>query len=562
VHQTHCFLRSVRSWLVLAATVAGCACGARIPDDAVATYDGGWVTAAEAQRFLAWFDTRRLRTEASVDDTQGVSELLSELAFRKIMAEEAGDSLPSPQTALYLDQRASVLVDYYVERTGKRSHEVSDEEALAFYQAHLDDRFTTPESIEFRHLFLRADRHSPEELAALERSILDQLTAGALFANLVAAHSESGNPTKDGVVGPVYRGRMDPGFENQLYRLTAGQRGVVRTPQGIHIVEVLARRPTEVQTFESVKRQIVNAIMDRRNQEEKERLLAGLQERYGVEDHSAEPALGPDEIAIRVKDRTMTRQQLDSYLASWLSLPGRVDGGGGNIRQQAAAELITANLLFLDAVDRGLDQEQEFLDRWAIQELRRRSGAGIQRRLEGWAKEVDEDEVLKYFHENQARFAVPQRFRASYIYQPFGGAPPFELQQRVEALAAEAALGVDPATFGRRCAEAGARFVDMGWATPQQAARIGPEFQRRLLAMTDPGSTGVFKDGSGLFVILVQGIEPRRPMSPPGDIDLIRTRYVELKRPEILSPLRQRVLEERHFKVLTTDVFAAAEKAE
>lgn len=554
-------LRPVQCCALILATVATWACGARVPDDAVATYDGGYVTALEAQRFLTGFDPRRLRTEAALDHREGITEILSELTFRKVLADEAGDD-PQPQSPLYLDQRASVLVDYYVERTGKRSHEVGDEEALAFYNEHLGDRFTAPESIKFRHVFLRRDRHSPEELAALERSILERLAAGTPFASLVATSSESGSSTQDGVIGPVYRGRIDAVFEEQLYRLEVGLPGVVRTPQGIHIVEVLERRPSEVQTFESVKQQIVNAIMDRRNLAEKDQLLATLRERYGIENNSADPALGPDDVVIRVKDRSMTRQQLDSYLAYWMSLPNRVDTGRGDIHQQAADELITANLLYLDAIDKGLDQERAFLDRWAIRELRRRSNAGAERRLDEWARQVGQDEVLSYYEGNRARFAVPQRFQASYLYQPLGAAPPFVLQQRLEAIAAEAAApNVDSAAIERRCAEAGARYVDMGWATPRQAARIGPEFQRRLLAMTGPGSTGAFKDEAGLFVILVRSIEPRRQMTPPGDMDLIRSRYVELKRPEILSEMRQRVLEERHFKVLSTDVFAAGATA-
>jgi hypothetical protein len=530
-----------------------------VPDDAVATYVGGYVTAAEARRFLTWFDARRLRTEAEVDDSEGVTEVLSELTFRKILAEEAGDDVASPRAPLYLDQRASLLVDYYVERTGKRSHEVSDEEALAFYNEHLADRFTAPESLKFQHIFLRADRHSPAELAELERNIFDRIAAGAEYADLVAATSESGSSTRDGVVGPVYRGRMDPGFEAELYRLPVGRPGVVRTPQGDHVVVVLERRPAEIETFEAVKQQIVNAIIDRRNQAEKDELLASLRARYGVDDRSAESVLGPDETVIRVKDRTMTRRQLDSYLSFWMSQPNRIDTGANDIRVRAADELITANLLYLDAVDSGLDQEPEFLDRWAIRDLQRRSNAGAQLRLAAWAAEVGEEEVFQYFRENQARFAVPQRFQASYIYQPLGGAPPFELQQRLEALAASAAApGADLADIERRCAEAGVRFVDMGWVTPRQAARIGPEFQRRLLAMTDAGSTGSFMDEAGLYVILVRAIEPRRAMSPPGDTELIRARYGELRRGEILAEMRQRVLEERHFEVLSTDVFAAA----
>jgi parvulin-like peptidyl-prolyl isomerase len=559
VHRTGFQLRLSLAWFAVVAVLAGNACRG-VPDDAVAAYDGGYVTAAEARRFLTWFDARRLRTKAEVDVREAVTEVLSELAFRKILAEEVADDGPSPQAPLYLDQRASLLVDYYVERTGKRSHEVADEEALAFYNDHLADRFTASESVKFQHVFLRADRHSPEELAALERSIVDQVSAGVHFADLVAAHSESDSSTRDGVVGPVFRGRMDTAFEAQLYRLPVGRPGVVRTPQGDHVVVVLEKRPADVETFEAVKQQIVNAIIDRRNQTEKEQLLASLRARYGVEDRSADPGLRPDETVIRVRDRTMTQQQLDSYLTFWMSQPNRVGTGANDVRERAADELITANLLYLDAVDSGLDQEPEFLDRWAIRDLQRRSSAGAQRRLQVWAAEVGEDEVLQYFQENQARFAVPQRFQTSYLYRPLGGAPPFELQQRLEALAALAAApGADPAEIERRCASTGARFVDMGWANPRQAARIGPEFQRRLLAMTAPGSTGAFKDEAGLYVILVRDIEARRAMSPPGDTELIRARYVELRRGDILGEMRQRVLEERHFDVLSTDVFSPEE---
>lgn len=560
MHQTPGFLRSVRSWLLLAATVAVCACGPGAPDDAVARYDGGWVTASEARRFVARFDPRRLRTEAAVDNSEGVTEVLSELSFRKILAEDAGDDLREPQVALYLDQRASLLVDYYIERTGKRSHEVTDEEALAFYHEHLADRFTAPESIKFQHVFLRADRHSPNDLVALERSILDKITAGVPFAELVATYSESDTSTRDGFVGPVYRGRLAPAFEAQLYEHEIGRPGVVRTPQGTHIVVVVEKRPAEVETFEAVKRQIVNVIIERRDQAERDALLTSLRARYGVDDHSTETGLGPNETALRVKERTMTRKQLDDYVAFWLALPGRVGAGQGNARQQAADELVTANLLFLDAVDRGLDQEPEFLDRWAIRELRRRSNAGAQRRLDEWAQNVSDEEVVEYYNDNQARFAVPQRFEVTFIHQPLGGAPPFALQQRVEALAELAAApGADPAEIERRCSETGARFVDMGWVSPREAARIGPEFQRRLLAMTAPGSTGAFKDDSGLYVILVRAIEPRRAMTLPADSERIRARYVELNRDEILAEMRQRVLEERHFEVLSTDVFAPSE---
>jgi hypothetical protein len=544
------------AWAVV---LASAACGTGIPDDAVATYDGGYITGAEAQRFLSWYDPRRLRTDAAVGDAAGVSQILSELAFLEILAVEAGEEPPA-DALLYLDQRGSLLVRYYIERTGKRSHEVTDDEAMAYYREHLHDRFTVPESVTFEHVFLRADRHSPEELDRLVSFIHDRLASGTPFNELASDFSESGSATRGGAVGPVYRGRLEPSFEEQLYRLHPDRPGVIRTPQGVHVAVVRKTRPSEVQPFESVKRQIVNAIMDERNRAERDRLLEELRALHGVEDRSEEPGLGTDEVVLRVGDRTLTLAALDAHLQSWTATPGLVGSGATDRRRLAVSELITANLLYLDAVARGLDREQEFLDRWAVRELRRRSNVGLRQRLDAHARKVPEEELLRYYRDNEGRFAVPQRFRGSFLVMPFGSAPPFELQQRLERLAELAASpDADPDEIAQRCADAGATYAGMDWITPLQAARVGPEFQRRLLELDGPGSTGVFKDEGGLYAVIVHEIEARRPMAPGDDLDLIRARYVDLRRDEIVRQMQQQLLDERHFEVLSTDVFSTAD---
>ncbi len=541
--------------LVLGALLPVAACGPGLPSDAVAVYDGGVVTAAEARRHLASLDARHLRTDAEIDADSGVAEVLADLAFLEILAEGVNDDSPE-QAVLYLDSRARLLMRYYIERTGKRSHEVTDEEALTYYQEHLVDRFTFPEKIKLQHIFLRADRHPPGDLAQQRREILDRLAGGTPFGELVAEYSESGSTSDDGIVGPVFRGRMNAAFEDQVYRLTPGEVGVVRTPQGVHVVEVLELIPSNVEPFEKVKRQIVHAIMDRRNEAERNQVMEALRARYDVVDRSADTTIGPDDIVVRVKERSLTRRELDSYLLLRMNTPGLINRAHSEVRRKLVEELIDTNLLFLDAVDTGLDKEQAFLDRWQESELRRRSGLGTQRRLDDWAKGAGENEVLAYYKENQARFAIPQRFQATFLLMPLGGGPAFELQQTLEELAEKAAApGIDPAELERRCAESGASIVNMGWTTPLEAARIGPEFQRRLLAMDEPGSSGLFMDQGGLYVILLRALEDRRSMTTPIDLDLILARYVVLRRHEILAEVKQQTLAERHFEVLSTTLF-------
>ncbi len=545
-------------WLVCLAPMLGTGCRGRVPSDAVAAWDGGFITRAEAERYFASLETRGLRTGSQVNARSGVTQILSDLAFLKIAAAEAGDSA-TESSILYLDAKAASLVHYYVERKGKRPQEIPDDEVRAYYEEHLADRFTLPESCTFRHVFLRADRHSKEELARLERTVLDSLARGTAFSMAANTYSESGSARRGGTVGPVFRGRLDAAFEKQLYLLKPGKPAVFHVQLGTHIVEVLERRPSRVLPFEEVRQQVVLVIMDRRNENERDQLMATLRTRYGVVDRSDDPTVGPDDVVVSVKGRDLTRKQLEAYLAR---RGGRFGPGGkdAKLRRRWVDDLIRSNLLYLDALESGMERERAFTDRWEIRRLTLRSKVAIERRFRAEAKKVADDEVLRYYRENQGRFAVSQRFQASYLFLPFGSAPPFELEQRLEALEKLAVTpGVDPAEVAHRCEEAGAVYVDMDWATPEDAAQVAPEFQRRLLAQTAPGSTGVFQEEEGLFVILVRAVEARRPMTEPADHEAIRALCVELRKTDILREIKERELEERGFRVLSTDIFKSAD---
>ncbi len=548
--------RRVAAGLALAVLVVVAGCAAKPPADAAATYDGGFVSARELQRYLGWLDSRNLRTRSQVDAQAGVEGLLADLAFLEILAAEAPAEPNADPPLLYLEPRAAFLAQYYVERKGKRTHEISDAEAQELYQARLGERFTVPESITFQHVFLRADRHSAEELTRIATTVRDLLVQGTPFAEVAASYSESESARWQGTVGPVYRGRMDAGFEQALYRLQPGRPAVIRTSQGAHVVVVVELRPSRQLPFEEVKQQIVSVIMDKRNETEREQLLAELRARYGVLDRSADTTVGADEVALRVKDRELTRAQLERYLAPRIERLGGQGGADSGLRQRLVDELVTSNLLYLDAVDSGFDEEDTFVDRWAMHELRQRADVAKRLRLHAWTEQVGDDVVLRYLEENQGRFAVPQRFNASYLVLPLGSGPPFELQLRIEALAELAATpGTDDGELERRCAQAGVGLVHMGWATPTDAAGVGPEFQRRLLAMEAPGSTGVFRDEQRLHAIQVHAIEGRRKLTEPADHDLIRARYAELHQEKAGEEIQREVLAARHFRVLSTAVF-------
>ncbi len=545
--------------LVVILVIAGCD-GSH--EDAIGTYDGGVITRAEFDTYLQSLDVRRIRSDAEIPAEEGMRELLREFATTRILAvESTGPALPMDD-GFNVTPRARYLVDYYRQRTGKRSHEVTEEEARAVYEERLESRFTLPESIRFQHVFLRADRHDPAELRSLEQRVLAEAEAGKPFDELVARYSESGSRQNAGIVGPVFFGRLEETFEEQIFRVPANSPpAVIRIDSGSHIVRVLDRQDARVLPFEEVKGQIVAGIVGRKNEVEREALFEELAQRYGVEDLSDENGLPADAVVIRVGEESMTRAELDHMLASATPFGAANLHQNPRARREMVDNLIHFKLMYLDAVDQGLDQEPNFVDRWQLNEQARRASSALADRLDAWTKGVEEDQVVEFFEDNQPKFSLPQRFDISYIFVPYNEADPFQSQLEIEGLR-ETALreGFNSPALAERCSAEGAICVNAGLMGPRDAARIGPKFQRTVLAMEEPGVSDPVKSESGLYVVAVHAMEERRPMDPTADMAAIRQRYVQLEQQRIVNAIREQVLEEYDFRIVASLAIDGAEE--
>jgi len=521
-------------------------------DEIVATYDGGSISRAEFDTYLESLDVRRIRSDAEIPAEEGMRELLREFATTRILAGENEGPAPPANDGFDVTPRARYLVDYYRQRTGKRAHEVTEEEARAAYEERLETRFTLPESIRFQHVFLRADRHDPAELRSLERQVLAEAEAGTPFDELVSRYSESGSRQNDGIVGPVFKGRLEESFDTQIFGVPPESGPtLIRTRSGSHIVRILDHKPSRILPFEEVRGQLVAGIVNRKNEAEREALFEELSQRYGVEDHSDEDGLPDDAMVLRVADERLTRAELDRRLAAATPF------GAANLHQNPRARrdmidgLIQFRLMYLDAVDQGLDREPNFADRWRLNEQALRASSALEQRLEQRTATLSEAEILDYFGENQSKFVIPQRFDISYIFLPYNEADPFQSQLEIEGLRETAIReGFYSPALAEQCAAEGAVCVNTGWMSPRDAARIGPKFQRTVLAMDDPGVSEPVKSESGLYVVAVHAMEERRAMDPEVDMAAIRRRYIDLERQRIVTTIRKEILEEYDFRIV------------
>ncbi|OBS31942.1 hypothetical protein A9O67_11415 [Tepidimonas fonticaldi] len=191
------------------------------------------------------------------------------LVRRVLAAQAAADGLerdPLVQRQLQL-ARERVLSDALLARVDAQA--VADEQALQAYarqryQAQ-PERFALPEQVRVRHILLRGD-----DADAQAQAVLEALRGGARFEDVARERSQDpGSAATGGDLGFFGKGRMVPPFEEAAFALKApgDLSGPVRTQFGVHILQLVERRPAGQQPFAEVRAALVEeAAQALRNQ--------------------------------------------------------------------------------------------------------------------------------------------------------------------------------------------------------------------------------------------------------------------------------------------------------
>lgn len=536
--------------------LSGVGCGAQ-PDNVVAVYDGGTVTQEEMEAYLRSGLRPRLRGDAAASEEEGIEQLTRFYAAEKILASQVEDAQAADSDqVLYLDTRARALVRFYIDLVGKKSYEIPDEKLHATYHELLDSRFTLPEKVKFQHVFLRRDRHTASEARALLASIQERLRTGASMEDMVSAYSESGTKVQDGIVGPVFRGKMDMEFEEQVFdRGNTTEAFVVETANGFHLVRILHHSERRVMDFEEARPQIVSMLVGERTNAERQEIFARLRERYDVEIVEDWRSLETEEAAVRVAERSLSRGELEAFLNDRTRLSLRRDIFEPELEEDLIRDLVDSNLMYLDAVERGLDRDPVFAARWDFRIMRTRAGVARRRQFEEYAETLTDDEVRVEFEAEPERYFSPPRREVSYLYVPFLDTDPFERLKLAEGLAEMLRDQLDRDEIVRLSEANDARFVELGVLAGHQIAGLGPDAQRALVTMGAHQVSEPIRVAGGVVVLAQGQVWERRPLQLPEDVEAIRHRHAELHRNEFMHTVDDRVLEERGFRMLSSELF-------
>ncbi len=138
-----------------------------------------------------------------------------------------------------------------------------------------------------RHILIKtSELVSEDEAKSRLKEIKQRIDNGASFAEEARLHSEDGSASQGGDLGWLSPGETVPEFEKPMNALKIGQvSGLVQSGFGWHLIQVLARRKTDV-TEEQRRQRARMAIRAVRSDEEFQDWLRQLRDRAFIEYHN------------------------------------------------------------------------------------------------------------------------------------------------------------------------------------------------------------------------------------------------------------------------------------
>jgi len=131
--------------------------------------------------------------------------------------------------------------------------------------------FSVPEQRRARHILITLDAEAGATAVAAARAELEDLERrieqGADFAALAEAHSQDpGSADLGGDLGFFGPGIMDAAFEAAVFEMSPRERRIVRTPFGLHLIELTDVRAGRTRTFEEARDELLRAYRRERSE--------------------------------------------------------------------------------------------------------------------------------------------------------------------------------------------------------------------------------------------------------------------------------------------------------
>lgn len=524
------------SFIFTTALIAACVSAPR-GEVVVARSRLGAVTVAELDRYLA---QRALGASQDLDAASRRQRLEDLLIVRA--AEEEAERLGLLETpegrARVVRAQEEILVTQMRARieAAVAAAVAVDETAVAAAYAERAKLPALGERLRLRHVFKRLSANATAEerrsAEATLRALLAELRAGADFAALARAHSDSQTASFGGLIAPVTRDDLDPALGEILWRLDAGEiTDVVVTPVGLHVFKLEERLPPPPAASPEPLRAAIRAELEHQARE------TGLKRRFDellqtsgadFQPHLLDdPAIAATTVVFALDG---VKVETGEIARRWrgLSFVARRSTSLRSLLEEEAGRL----LLLHEARRLDLASEPETADRLTHARRRLLYVAAEERRVAELAGRVTEKELRDFYAQEHARSFRPERRRLRGVIVPLTpDRSPHAVYDDLDRVARGVRAGTDDlAAAARRLSHDPSRAEDgdLGWAEAKDlAVWAGPRVTQAVFAQAV---------GEVSAPLLVEVYDPRRLRDDPTAYLVVR---VEEARPETTAAFEE-----------------------
>lgn len=153
---------------------------------------------------------------------------------------------------------------------------VSDEAAREYYNNN-KNQFKNKEQINASHILVK-DKEKADE-------VMKKLNNGTDFSKLAEEYSQGPTAKKGGDLGYFSKGQMVPAFEKAAFAMKPGEisKEPVKTDYGYHIIKVKGKKESDISTFEEVKNNIKQKLLNQKRQNKWTDYVSNLRKEATIE---------------------------------------------------------------------------------------------------------------------------------------------------------------------------------------------------------------------------------------------------------------------------------------
>jgi peptidyl-prolyl cis-trans isomerase SurA len=164
---------------------------------------------------------------------------------------------------------------------------IEEEELRKNYQDHLA-RFTDPAEVKVQQIFFAIPQFATgEQVADIRKeasAILERARHGEDFAELARKYSQGPEAREGGVLGFFKHNELRPELEEVVFKLQTGEvSGLIKSPEGLHILRVLERKGGEPKPFVEVQSRLRDEMMQAESERQFREWMKALKAKAYIE---------------------------------------------------------------------------------------------------------------------------------------------------------------------------------------------------------------------------------------------------------------------------------------